>query len=83
MKAYSMRGLKAGWHYGEGVAISEQTVDNTAAFEKLLVGDNYIEMYPMLDGKIKVCVGTDSSEEVEFLIDEKGIVSVSIGEEGL
>lgn len=66
-KIKSFAGLKKGWHYGEGISISDELLDECLKFHRALneFGFKETDAFPGLNGEIRITI-YDSNCYIEF-----------------
>lgn len=77
----SMKGLGAGWHYGEGVAILDEVIQralNISHYASSQVLSS--EAFPLLDGRILVVI-YEKARELEVRVGKAGPYSFTIAKD--
>lgn len=77
----SMKGLGAGWHYGEGLEISDKVIQRALSISHYASSQALsVEAFPLLDGRILVVV-YEKGRELEVRVGKVGPYSFTIAED--
>ena len=72
-RIFSFRNLCDGWHFGEGVEVSESVLNSALALHSKIVAAGFIrtDAFPGLDGEIRVTVYQETMY-AEFTLEKHG-----------
>jgi hypothetical protein len=75
-KIQGFKGLKRGWHYGEGVSFEQSILDNAIALNRETISLGFLEtdVFPGLNGEVVFTIYLDD-HYLEFTLEPNGSIT--------